>query len=542
MSARTLQTRVLALAGAGVLGAAMLMTLVSRASLSSLEQSIEEEHARLATTVAAAVGREVADDLRLLSAAAATVEPEAQRTALAIVVHHGRLASSAFLATREGTMVLCEPSAECGPLPDSARALVRQSLEAQRPIVGGADAPDGAAFGVMPFRSQDPLAPAAGGIRIAPGERRLARVLVAGADAHVQFAIVDAGERLVAGSDLPARRVTSSADVPGTTWTLRVAADAEPVAATFRRRSVALTLALASLALLLAWGVSRSVRQPLHGLTLAAERIAGGNLEQPIDLRRASRGGGEVRRLAGALERMRASLVTAMTVATANARLEERERVRQQLLRKLIAAQEDERKRIARELHDETSQTLAALGMAVDLGRMDEVRRLAGRMHEELHRLIVDLRPSVLDDLGLADAIQWFAERHLSSRGIAVRCEIAELEGRLAPEVETALFRAVQEAIVNITRHAGAETVLIQLSADQSGVTVEIEDDGVGFDPNGIAAEPGSLRGIGLLGMRERIEIVGGTLRIDSEPGGGTHVVMTVPLARAVESRPQGVL
>jgi signal transduction histidine kinase len=526
MSARTLQTRVLALAGAGVLGAALLMTLVSRASLASLERSIQDEHARLATTVAAAVGREVADDLRLLSAAAATVEPEAQRSALATVVHHGRLTGSAFLTTREGDVVLCEPAAECGPLPDSGRALVRQAIDAQRPVVGGVDAPNGAVFGVMPFRSQDPLAPAAGGIRIAPGERRLARVLIGGADAHVQFAIVDAGGRLVAGSELPPSNVTASAEVPGTTWALRVAADSDPVTATFRRRSIALTIALASLALLLAWGVSRSVRQPLHGLTLAAERIAGGNLAQPIDLQRAGRGGGEVRRLAAALERMRASLVTSMTMATANARLEERERVRQQLLRKLIAAQEDERKRIARELHDETSQTLAALGMAVDLGRLDDVRRLTARMHEALHRLIVDLRPSVLDDLGLAAAIQWFAERHLSSRGIAVRCEIAELEGRLAPEVETAIFRAVQEAIVNITRHARAETVLIQLSADQAGVTVEIEDDGVGFDPDSIAAEPGSLRGIGLLGMRERIEIVGGTMRIDSEPGGGTHVIM----------------
>jgi signal transduction histidine kinase len=537
MSARTLQTRVLALAGAGVLGAAVLMTLVSRASLSSLEQSIDEEHARLATTVAAAVGREIADDLRLLSAAAATVEPEAQRSALVAVVHHGRLASSAFLTTREGDVMLCEPSAECGPLPEPARALVRQSIDAQRPMMGSAGAPNGAAFGVMPFRSQDALAPAAGAVRIAPGERRLARVLAAGADAHVQFALVSADGSLVAGSELPASRITASAGVPGTTWAVRVAADVEPAMATFRRRSLALTVALASLALLLAWGVSRSVRQPLQGLTRAAERIAGGNLEQPIDLQRAARGGGEVRRLAAALERMRAALVTSMTMATANARLEERERVRQQLLRKLIAAQEDERKRIARELHDETSQTLAALGMAVDLGRMDEVRRLTGRMHEEVHRMIVDLRPSVLDDLGLADAIEWFAERHLSSRGIAVRCEIAELEGRLAPEVETALFRAVQEAIVNVTRHARAETVLIQLSADRSSVTVEIEDDGVGFDPDGIAAEPGSLRGIGVLGMRERIEIVGGTLRIDSEPGGGTHVIMTVPVAETVKSR-----
>lgn len=531
MSARTLQTRVLALAGAGVLGAALLMTLVSRASLASLEQSIADEHARLARTIAAMVGREVADDLRLLAAAAATTEPDSQRAALSTLVHHGRVASMAFLVAHDGGLLLCEPAADCAPLPAHARALVRRAIDAQRPLVGGVDAPTGAAFGVMPFRSQDPLAAAAGGIRIAPGERRLADLLEAGADAHVRFAIVDAEGEVVTGS--APGEASARAEVPGTTWSVLVAAEAEPATATFRRRSIGLSIGLAALALLLAWGVSRSVRQPLHGLTLAAERIAGGNLQQPIDLQRAGRGGGEVRRLAAALERMRASLLTSMTVATANARLEERERVRQQLLRKLISAQEDERKRIARELHDEASQTLAALGMAIDLGRMDEARRLAGRMHEELHRLIVDLRPSVLDDLGLAAAIQWFAERHLTARAVAVRCEIAELEGRLAPEVETALFRAVQEAIVNITRHARADTVLIQLSSDQAGVMVEIEDDGVGFDPTRVAAEPGSLRGIGLLGMRERLEIVGGTLQIDSEPGGGTHVVMTVPVAQA---------
>jgi signal transduction histidine kinase len=405
-------------------------------------------------------------------------------------------------------------------------------MDAQRPLVGGVETPNGPVFGIMPFRSHDPLVAGAGGIRIAANERRLAAML-AGADAHVQFARVDADGRLVAGDAAVLDRVSASAAVPGTAWSLRLAAEEEPIANIFKVRSAGLSIALAALALLLAWGISRSVRQPLLGLTVAAERIAGGNLQQPIDSERAGRGGGEVRRLAGALERMRASLLTSMTVATANARLEERERVRQQLLRKLIAAQEDERKRIARELHDETSQTLAALGLAADLGRMDEVRRLSNRMHEELHRLIIDLRPSVLDDLGLSAAIRWFAERHLASRGIAVRCEIAELDGRLAPEVETALFRAVQEAIVNITRHSEADAVLIQMSADLSGLIVEIEDDGIGFDPARVENEPGSLRGVGLLGMRERLEIIGGTLNIDSEPGGGTRVVMRVPIAVA---------
>jgi signal transduction histidine kinase len=536
MSARTLQTRVLALAGAGVLGAAALLTLVSRSSLASLEQSLANEHHRLAATVAAAIGREVADDLRLLAAAAATVEPVAQRSALSSVLHYGRLSTAAFLTNAEGDVLLCEPAADCGTLPDAARELARRAIVSQRPLVG-AGAPDGTVFGIMPFRAQDPQAPGAGGIRIASNDRRLGGLLAAGADAHVRFVLVDEHGVPVAGDRSIGDRVAASGIVPGTTWSVRLATDDEAIAATFRWRAAGVSAAILAIALLLAWGVTRSVRQPLVGLTRAAERIAGGNLEQPIDTARAARGGGEVRRLAAALERMRASLVTSLAVATANARLEERERLRQQLLRRLISAQEDERKRIARELHDEASQTLAALGVAVEMGRMDDARRLASRMHDELHRLIVDLRPSVLDDLGLSAAIQWFAERHLNARGILARCEIDELDGRLAPEVETALFRAVQEAIVNITRHAKAETVLIQLSGDADEVVVEIEDDGVGFTAGAVVSEPGSLRGVGLLGMRERLEIVGGVLRIDSEPGGGTHVVMRVPVKASIASR-----
>lgn len=533
MSARTLQTRVLALAGAGVLGAAVLMTLVSRSSLASLEHSLAGEHDRLAATIAATVGREIGDDLRLLSAASATVEPEAQRAALTSVVRFGRLAAAAFLLSRAGEVVLCEPAAECLPLSAADAALARRAMDTQRPLVG-ADAAGAPIVGIIPFRSQDPVAAGAGGIRIPADDRRVAGLLAAGGDAHVQLALVDGDGRFIAGEPAVLDHVSASAAVPGFPLAVKLAADVEPSAATFRRRSIWLSVALPAIALLLAWGISWSVRQPLHGLTVAAERIAGGNLLQPIDAERAGRGGGEVRRLAGALETMRASLLTSMAVATANARLEERERLRQQLLRKLISAQEDERKRIARELHDETSQTLAALGMAANLGRMDEVRRLADRMHDELHRLIVDLRPSVLDDLGLADAIRWLADRNLASRGVAVRCEIAELDGRLSPEVETALFRAVQEALANITRHSQADAVLIQMSADEGGVTVEIEDDGIGFDPERVEAKPGSLRGVGLLGMRERLEIIGGTLQIDSEPGGGTHVVMRVPLGAEV--------
>ena len=220
----------------------------------------------------------------------------------------------------------------------------------------------------------------------------------------------------------------------------------------------------------------------------------------------------------------------------------------------MISAQEDERKRIARELHDETSQTLAALGIGVDLAlaacdeppagtarrRLADVRALVKRMHGELHRMIVNLRPSVLDDLGLAAAIRWFADRQLASAGIAVRCEVNELDERLPPEVETATFRAVQEALVNVSRHASADSVLVQGTLSKGRLVIEIEDDGVGFDQAAVVRSAESLRGVGLLGMRERIEILGGTITIDSAPGSGTRVLFSVPVPAVPAPPPAG--
>jgi signal transduction histidine kinase len=153
-------------------------------------------------------------------------------------------------------------------------------------------------------------------------------------------------------------------------------------------------------------------------------------------------------------------------------------------------------------------------------------------MHTELARIIVNLRPSVLDDLGLAAAIGWLADR-LRATGVTVHCELEGIEARLSPEIETALFRAVQEALSNIARHARAETVLIQGVRRGDHITFEIEDDGIGFETGTAVEGLGSMRGVGLLGMRERIEIIGGTLAIESEPGSGTRVVMNVPTETA---------
>ena len=211
-------------------------------------------------------------------------------------------------------------------------------------------------------------------------------------------------------------------------------------------------------------------------------------------------------------------------------------------MQKLISAQEEERRRIARELHDETSQLIGTLALGLDTAmatlppgassdRLQEARALAIKTLDEIHRMSFDLRPSMLDDLGLVPAIRWYAERDLKRRGISVRCEFDETNGRLPPEIETTLFRAVQEAITNIVKHAQAKTVLIQCVLGPRAVTVEIEDDGEGFDPASISATAVDGRGLGLAGIRERVELLGGSAVIESAPGEGTRVVLTVPLA-----------
>jgi signal transduction histidine kinase len=230
-----------------------------------------------------------------------------------------------------------------------------------------------------------------------------------------------------------------------------------------------------------------------------------------------------------------------------NAELRDRERVRQQLLRKVISAQEDERKRLARELHDETTQTVTALGMHLELAlsapperrarELEEARALAGRSLDELRRLMHDLRPAVLDDLGLVPALRWYAQRHLESRGVAVRFEVGALPSRLPYELETAIFRACQEALTNVARHADAEMVLVEIECHGDRLDIDIEDDGRGFDPETVQPSPGDMRGLGLLGMRERVELFGGSVRIDAAPGRGTHVAIRVPVTGGCEGR-----
>lgn len=304
------------------------------------------------------------------------------------------------------------------------------------------------------------------------------------------------------------------------------------------------------------WGAARSLRAPLVQLDAAAARIASGDLATPVQHTSED----EMGRLARSLETMRSALAEKHEVLegrvrdrtqalnAANEELRRREADRLGLLRKVIAAQEEERRRLARELHDETCQTVTALAVSIDgaLGRADAgsapgavldrhaleaARDIAGRTLDGLHRLIFDLRPSQLDDLGLVPALRGYAESRLP--GLSVWFETEGFEERLPPHVETAVFRAVQEALSNVARHAGAENVFVEARLDAGTLTFSIDDDGCGFDPASVARPSVSGRGLGLLGMRERIDLLGGTVSIDSSSGEGTCVRIEVPVPRS---------
>jgi len=235
-----------------------------------------------------------------------------------------------------------------------------------------------------------------------------------------------------------------------------------------------------------------------------------------------------------------------LAVAIENARLweelKEKEALRGQLLDKVIRAQEEERQRIARELHDETSQALTSfmVGLKVLEGaenieevrqRAAELRRIAAGVLESVRSLALELRPSVLDDMGLIPALERYTRDYSRKFGITVDFHTVGIDGtRLRPQVETALYRIVQEALTNVARHADASTVSVLLERQANRLMVIVEDDGKGFDVDRLLRFGSPEEKLGLFGMRERASLIGGELTIESSPGAGTTVFVEVPL------------
>ena len=209
-----------------------------------------------------------------------------------------------------------------------------------------------------------------------------------------------------------------------------------------------------------------------------------------------------------------------------------------EVVQALLAGQELERKRFARELHDETAQALTSI--LLGLKALEEqvgkeplalIRRLVGSALDDVRRLAVELRPPALDDFGLEPALDHLATVVAGQSGLGVTVRFAVRGERLTVEQETALYRIVQQALTNVVNHAEARTARIVVSGDAGTVRTVIEDDGAGFDPTHV--REGAL---GVVGMRERVLLLGGCFEIDSFPGAGTRVVVELPTRGAGES------
>jgi signal transduction histidine kinase len=219
-------------------------------------------------------------------------------------------------------------------------------------------------------------------------------------------------------------------------------------------------------------------------------------------------------------------------------RLEENARARvdlRELSGRLLRAQENERRTLARELHDEVGQSLSAILMEAESAACAEepaevrehltaIRAMAEKTVNEVRDLALLLRPSMLDDFGLVPALKWHAREMAKRTGLLVAVDADETADGLPDEHQTCIYRLVQEALNNSARHAHARTVEVRVTREEACVNFSVRDDGAGFDPR-------LVRGLGLLGMEERVRRLGGTVRIDSQPGRGTLVAAELPVA-----------
>ena len=305
------------------------------------------------------------------------------------------------------------------------------------------------------------------------------------------------------------------------------------------------TLIVAVVEVGLGYYIFRSLSGGLGSLLEGTRRVTQGDLSLALPLS----GRDEFSELARAFNTMVDSLRTSQdeNLRLTQESLQMREQHIQSLqdsLVKVVRAQEEERKRVARELHDQAGQVLTVLQLGLaQLERestsehtkkqVASLRSLSVETMQTIRNLALDLRPSALDELGLIPALLDYVRDFSRRVGIPIEMEATRVEQRLPPELEVALFRVIQEGLTNIAKHSRASHGWVSLQIRDRAVEVSVRDDGVGFDADKVIHSP--QRSLGLFGMRERVELMGGNFTVESRPGAGTRLHIVVPLSPAPE-------
>lgn len=292
------------------------------------------------------------------------------------------------------------------------------------------------------------------------------------------------------------------------------------------------TVVVSAIAILAATILTIILTRPIVSLVRAAQAVGRGDFSQHVP-RWADDEIGEL-----------SEAFNAMTEGLGRAEKEraEREQQRATYLAQIIAAQEDERKRIARELHDETGQALASLMVGLRnveeaptdeevRRRLNDLRQITANTLDDVRQMSIDLRPSVLDDHGLVVALTRYTQDYGERHHLPVDFQTVGLNGdRLSPPIETALYRIVQEALTNVAKYAQARHISVLLEKRPDQISAIVEDDGRGFDVETALSTAASNRRLGLYGMHERAALCGGTVTIESRAGGGTSVFVRIPM------------
>jgi len=299
----------------------------------------------------------------------------------------------------------------------------------------------------------------------------------------------------------------------------------------FLRSLLMHTLTIMVIALILSVLLTLVITRPVKKLLGATRAIKSGNYECIVDTFPQDEVGDLVVAFNAMLQQLQ----------QADADRREKEKIRKEFLQRIISTQEQERKRVARELHDQTGQALASIMVRLDVldksyksGLSEDIAALKKSLIEEmgaLHDLARELRPSVLDDMGLVPGLELYFNQFRERHGLTVEfVEIGMQKERADHCVETCVYRIIQESLTNIIKHAEADSVKVLLEWRQEKIRCIIEDDGKGFDPENI---PGDR--LGLYGMEERAHLLGGVLKVDSEYGEGTMISFTIPAKGVIE-------